>query len=132
DPEEVGLEGERVVEGRVEAVVDRLEGERERYRAVRDDLAEQLPRGAEEIRERDHAVDEPDPVGLFGVDHLAGQHHLERAPAADEAGQADSTAVAGDDPELHLGEAEARILTGDAEVAGECELEPAPEGEAVD
>src|SRR4029453_15411384 len=41
-------------------------------------------------------------------------------------------AVAGDDPELDLGRAEARVLGGDPDRAREGELAPSPERVAVD
>ena len=63
-----------------------------------------------------------------------GQHHLhggERARLPDRARRA---VEAREDAELHLGEAEARavVARGDAPVAGERQLEPAAEAEAVD
>ena len=55
----------------------------------------------------------------------------ERAGLADRARRA---VEAGEDAELHLGEADAGgvVARGDAPVAGERQLEPAAEAEAVD
>ena len=69
-----------------------------------------------------------------GRQHLAGQHGLHggRAPAC--ANRARRAVEAGEDAELHFGEAEpgALIARRDAVVAGERQLEPAAEAEAVD
>ena len=79
-----------------------------------------------------HAVDQPDPPGLLGVDHAAGEQQLERPAAADQPREPDRAAVARTDPELDLGLSEARGLAGDADVAGHGQLAPAAQGEAVD
>jgi len=55
-----------------------------------------------------------------------------RAAGADDAGEPDSAAAAGDDADLRLGEADLRGWVHHAQVAGEGELAAAAEGEAVD
>ena len=62
----------------------------------------------------------------------AGQDHLERLAPTHHAGQPLRSAAARDDAEVHLGEPELGVLRGDADVAGERQLEPAAEGEAAD
>src|SRR5690606_34836366 len=50
----------------------------------------------------------------------------------DEAGQPDGAAVSGDDAEPHLGQAEARVLRRDTEMARQRQLAAAAQGEASD
>ncbi len=55
----------------------------------------------------DDFVEEADAEGFGGGDDLAGKDESEGGAAADEAGEALGSAVAGDDAELDLGLAEA-------------------------
>ena len=71
-------------------------------------------------------------LGLVGIDRAAGQDQLERARLADQARQALRAAIAGNEAELDLRQAEPRGGGGEAEGAGERQLEPAAEGIAVD
>ncbi len=77
-------------------------------------------------------VDQADAEGFGGIDDLGGEHEAEGGAAADEAGEALGSAVAGDEAELHFGEAEAGFVAGDAEGAGEGEFAAASEGYSVD
>ena len=62
----------------------------------------------------------------------AGEEHLERDPAREETGEPLGAAGAGEEAELDLGDAEARVVGRHPEVAREGELEPAAERGAVD
>ena len=82
----------------------------------------------------DQLVDEPHAARGRGADHRARQHRCmadERAGLPDRARRA---VEAREDAELHLGEAEPGgvIARGDAVMAGERQLEPAAQAEAVD
>ena len=80
----------------------------------------------------DQPVHEPDAERFVGVHRAAGQDHLQRARLADRARQALRAAVAGDQPELDLGQSHLRVARGEAERAGERQLEAAAESVAVD
>src|SRR5207245_9850703 len=80
----------------------------------------------------DHALEEPDPERLARVDARTGQDHLELLAAAHEPGEALRATTARDDREVHLGEAELRVLPGDPDVAGERQLGATAEREATD
>ena len=65
-------------------------------------------------------------------DAASRQDDLERATGADEAWEPLGAAVAGDDAEAHLGQAEHRVLGGEPHVTRQRQLAPASEGVAVD
>ena len=77
-------------------------------------------------------VDQAEAEGFGGIDDLSGEHHAESRTAADEAGETLRATVAGDEAEFELGEAEAGLVAGDAEGAGEGEFAATAEGDAVD
>ena len=62
----------------------------------------------------------------------AGADGRERPIEGDQARRALGTAVAGQDPQVHLVLTEPRVLASDPNVAGHRELATAAEGEAVD
>ena len=68
---------------------------------------------------------------LVGGEEAPGEHHLHRKRLADRAGRELRAARAGDDPEADLGQAEARVLRGDHDVARLRELAASAEAEAV-
>ena len=86
----------------------------------------------EEFGGRYKFVDQADAEGFCGVDKLRGEHDAEGGAAADEAGEALGSAVAGDEAELDLRKAETGLVAGDAEGAGEGEFAATTEGYAVD
>src|SRR5690625_525283 len=132
DPEEVRFEGEGVIEGSIEAMVDCLDGEGQCDRPIPDDSPEEFFRSLRQLGLWDDPVNESDPVCLLCIDHLAGQDQLEGAASADESWESDRSAITGYDPELDLRECEARILTCDPDIGGEREFESSAEGEAID
>src|SRR5204863_6456985 len=79
----------------------------------------------------DHLVDEADAEGFLSVDRRSGENELQRDALAHETWKPLRPAVARRDPELDLGLAEFGVLGGDAQMAGEGELAPAAEREAV-
>src|SRR5690606_5867750 len=113
--EQVRLEDQRVLGGRGGRAVDGLERQRYGDGPVRHDGTCQAARRLEQRVGFDDAVDEPDAVRLVRVDHVAGQDHLERTAAAYQPLEPDRAAVAGDDAELDLGQAEARVGRRDAQ-----------------
>ena len=69
-----------------------------------------------------------------GLDHAAGEHRLHRVDRTGLPDRAAGAAEAGENAEIDLGEAEPRLVVVDRDpvVAGERQLEPAAEAEAVD
>src|SRR6202034_4541851 len=77
-------------------------------------------------------VDEAVLVGDLGVDRVTGQRRLHRQVQGELAAEAEEPATGGDQAPLHLGDAEARILRGDDEVAGTDDLGAAGQRGALD
>ena len=76
------------------------------------------------------ALTRPSCVGARGGDRIAGERHLERDAQRDP--RAEERAAAGrEQPALHLGQAELRVLRRDDHVAAEQQLEAAGDGGAV-
>jgi hypothetical protein len=80
----------------------------------------------------DHALHQADAQRLRGRDAHAGEDHLERLAASHEPRQPLRAAAARDDGQVDLGEPELRVFGGDADVAGQGQLEAAAEGVAAD
>ena len=78
------------------------------------------------------AADQAGALGLGGVHHAAGQRHVHGLGLADGARQALRAAGAGNDAELDLGLAEARVVGGDDEVAHHRQLAAAAERKSAD
>ena len=96
------------------------------------ELAGPPERGLQDGVGRGDSVHQPDRERLLGP-HLAPREDELFGPRrTDEPGQALGAAPTGDHPEEHLGQAEAGVFGADAEVAGQCELQPAAQGVAVD
>src|SRR6185312_2981804 len=81
---------------------------------------------------RDDLGDEPPRERVGGTDPAAAHDHVLRAAQPDEAREPLRAARAGDHPQADLREAELRVVGGDAEVAGERQLEPDAEAVALD
>ena len=79
-----------------------------------------------------HAVHQSDRQCLLGSHRAAGEDQLLGPRDTDEPRQALRAASARDHPEQDLGQTEAGVLGADPEVAGQRELQPAAEGDAVD
>ena len=77
-------------------------------------------------------IDQTEPPRAAGALAAPGQHHGHRLCRIDQTRQPHRAAEARMQPELHLGKAEARIIDGDAIVAGERKFETAAETIAVD
>src|SRR6185369_10760287 len=101
------------------------------HRATATPLAAREQRGRDAVEDRRMAdlVDEPEPAGARRRHSAAGEDQVQRRRHADQARQPLRAAEAGDQAELHLGEAELRllVLAGQAPVAAERELEAAAE-----
>ena len=80
----------------------------------------------------DDLADQPELVGPARVEAASGEQEVAHHRVTHLSAQARDPAEAGDQPEAQLGEGEARGLLGDAEVAGEGELEAPAEADAVD
>ena len=94
--------------------------------------ADGIPDGGADMALLRHRIDQAERLGAAGALGLAGQHHGHRLDRADQARQPHRSAEARMQAEQHLGEAEARVVDGDALVAGQRQLESAAEAIAVD
>src|SRR5262249_25405747 len=113
-------------------LVDQLESrQRSRRLRTRDHVGE-LPRLAEHTPRSDAAIDEPDPMRFRCAHRLTRQDHLEGLRTPDESGQPADAPETRDEAERGLGEAEAGTRAADTQVAGERDLETAPQAEPVD
>jgi len=81
----------------------------------------------------DHARDQADALGLFGIDLASGQDDLERARGSDQAGQqvADPALGAGQ-AVVDAGAAERGLARGQTDVGAERQAHSAATGRAVD
>src|SRR5262249_13854846 len=75
---------------------------------------------------------EPELRGARSIDDLACGDQLDRGQEPDQAGQARASAPGRQDAQLHLGEAELRLVRRHPCGAGERELEAASDAQAVD
>src|SRR5947207_4636875 len=128
---EIGLDLEPLGQGQVERAADRIARQAQDRQAETGHLPRKGDAGLDEIAV-DEPVDETDAVRFIGVDRAAGQDQLGGARFADEPGQPLRPAIAGDEAELDLGEAELCGGQSQAKGAGERQLEPAAKGIAVD
>src|SRR5438874_13157255 len=128
---EIGLDLEPLGQGQVERAADRVARQTQDRQAVAGHLTRKGDAGLDEIAV-DEPVDETDARRLLRVERAAGQDHLGSARLADEARQPLRPAIAGDEAELDLGEAELCGRQCQAKGAGERQLEPAAKGIAVD
>ncbi len=120
--------GERMAFAAVDGLEDAGNGE---WRHGGDGFGQGAGAG-QEFGGGDELVDQTETEGFGGVDKLRREHDAEGGAAADEPGKTLGSAVAGDEAELDLGEAETGLVAGDAEGAGESEFAAATEGDAVD
>src|SRR5438445_3087293 len=130
--EEIVLDVETTREARLEAVVDRPLGERERHRRPAGQLAGQRERLVEDVGRRHHPVDQADAQRLVGRHLATREDEVLGARWAHQTGETLRGAPARDDAEQDLRLAELRVVRGDAQVARERELAPAAERVAVD
>src|SRR6267143_4821493 len=79
---EVGFDREAFLQRDCQTAMNGVAGETQGGQAVAGHLAREALAGIEQIAV-DEAVDEADPLGLFGLDGASGQDHLERARLAD-------------------------------------------------
>ena len=97
-----------------------------------DRLPDERERGVTELLGRHHGVHHAVLERRVGLLVGARRDPLDGVVHADEARHAHGTAEAREDPELHFGEADRRRGGGHPVVAGQRELEPAAEADAVD
>ena len=79
-----------------------------------------------------HRIDKAERLGAPAARGAAGQHHGHGLDRIDQRGQPNGAAETGVQAEQHFGKAEARVVDGDAVVAGERDFEAAAEAIAVD
>ena len=109
-----------------------LLGEPVRERRPRRQHRRVVHRARQQVRRRPDAVDEADPQRVLGTDALAGEDHLHGVAESDDHRQAHEAAVAGVEAPSRILQAELGVRRGEAHVAGERQLEPPRDGEAVD
>ena len=96
--------------------------------------ADQRDRGVHQHRRLGNPVDQAHGLGRTRRQRAAGEHHVHRLRCAHQARQAGAATPAGEDAQLHFGQADAggRIAAGHAVVAGQRDLGAASHAEAVD
>ena len=95
-------------------------------------LSASAPRLREHLIGGDGEVDQAELAGLGAAHQVAGQQQPRRGRGGDQARQAGEAAGRRDDPEPRLRHAELGALGGDAQRAGERQLEAAADRVAVD
>src|ERR1035437_3491985 len=126
------LDLERLRERAVESLGDGALGGSDGQRRLGGETTGDVTGGAEQCLGLDDAGHQSECQRARRVDGIAGEEQLHRRAAADQAGQALGATPPGDDAELDLGLAEARVGRGDAHVARHGDLAAAAEGDAVD
>src|SRR5439155_15362164 len=104
----------------------------ERHRRLPRQLGRERGRLGTHALRRHDPVDEPDAERFLGGDRPPEVDELARPGLADAPDQALRAPEARDEPEVDLGLPEARALRGDEQVAGERQLETAPQRDAVE
>src|SRR6266851_10053283 len=84
-----------------------------------------------QVLERNHLVDQAPSMGFLGAERLGGEHHAHRDLERDMAWQAMDAARTRHQTDARLREAQARMLGGDDDVAGERDFASAAQREAV-
>src|SRR4051812_44251105 len=130
-PECPAFEREARVEGHVESANDGVAGQPLGDRRAIGDLAGDRQRGLEQLPRGDAAGREACRNGLLTGQTPPPQDHLHRHRLPDRPNEPLRAARAGDDAEARLGQAEARIVGRDDDVARERELAAAAEHPAL-
>src|SRR4051812_30021068 len=110
ETEEVALVGDAVLDRQPLAGPQGLLGDLEGERALRRDLVGELERLRAQLLGGDDHLDEADLLRLGGGDHVAGEDQPHGVAGADQAGEALGAAAAGDQAEVDLRLAEARLV----------------------
>src|SRR5207302_6735053 len=105
---------------------------REGMRRLRPERARDRRGRVENLGGSDRLLDQSPLRGAAAGDGLAAEDHEPRTPGSDDSRQSLRAAAPGQDADADLGQADARILGRDADVARERDLEPATHAEAVD
>src|SRR5439155_4036657 len=105
---------------------------REHVRRLRRERARDRRRGVEDLGRRDHLLHESPLRGAASGDGLAAEDHEPRAAGSDDAWQPLRAAATRQDADADFGQADARVLGRDPDVARERDLERATHAEAVD
>src|SRR5262245_978827 len=127
-----GLEAERFGETLLGAVVDRALDPLHGQRGVLRDLVGQAADVLLELFLRDDLLHDADAERRLRVDPAPGEREEPRPAGADLADQAQVAAGVERDADARLGQAEARVVGRDAQVAHHRDLEPGAEATAVD
>ncbi|MNP19885.1 hypothetical protein D3C76_1124380 [compost metagenome] len=80
----------------------------------------------------EQAVDQAELKGTARADRLAGHHHLQCRFGPDQSRQTLRPARTGQQAQVDFRQAEAAVGSTDAITAGQCQFQPATEGEAAD
>src|SRR4051794_40062734 len=127
--EELLLQGEAVGQRPVEALVDGPQGQRLGEVGTGGEGGRPGQGPVEDVARGDHLVHEADGQRLGGPQLAPAEDEVLGPGGTHQAGQALGPTPAGDDAEQDLGLAEAGVLGGDAQVAGQSQLAPAAQGE---
>src|SRR6266511_620992 len=116
------LDLDGVVDGRLNAVVDRLDDEAGGDGRPLDDLPRQGLGVVEGLAFLGEAIDETDPVALLGGNLRAQDEVLESEAPADQSRESLGPAKSGNDAQVRLGLSNPRRLLQDADMAGHRDL----------
>src|SRR5579863_3783862 len=109
-----GLKAQALVDAAIEPHIHRLHGERHGLGSVGQHLVEPGAAEREQLVLRRDVVHQAHAKRLSGVDGLARNQYLERAPPAHQTRQALRAAVTRNDPELHFQLSEPGVGAGNA------------------
>src|SRR3989449_3173985 len=127
-----GLGAEPVAEPSVSRLTQERFDDREDVRRLRRERARD-PRGpVEDLGGPDRLLHQTPLRGAPSGDGLPAEDHEPRAPGSDGAWESLRAAAAGQDADADLGQADARVLGRDADVARQRDLQPATHTEAMD
>src|SRR5437870_6686048 len=130
--ERCGLGPQPVAERSAARLTQERLDHREHVRRLRRERARDRRRGVEDLGGRDHLLHESPFRGAASGDGLAAEDHEPRAARSDDAWQPLRAAAARQDADADLGQADARVLGRDPDVARERDLERTTHAEAVD
>src|SRR5712691_12365937 len=129
--EQERFDEQTLIQARFQPFVHGLDGELDAHRGVGVDLPQDGFGSRDQVGLGHDLVDQPDPMGLLGVDRLAGENELKRPALPDQPGQALGASIARHDSNLHFRLRELRGLGGQPDRARHRQLAAGAEGKAV-
>src|SRR6267378_235993 len=125
-----GLGPQSVAEPSVSGLTQEHLDDREDVRRLRREHARDRRGPVEDLGGPDRLLHQTPLRGAASRDGLPAEDHEPRAPGSDGAWQALRAAAAREDADAHLGQADLRVLSRDADIARQRDLQPATHTEA--